>query len=140
MAAVADDQPLSLAELAIFQEDGRAWVATTPTDRPVAYILVKVVDGGAHIEQVSVHPDHSRRGLGQSLLDTVEIWAARRGLKALTLTTYASVPWNAPYYARLGFQIVSNDELSNGLHRIRAVEAARGLARWPRVTMFRPID
>jgi GNAT superfamily N-acetyltransferase len=140
MAAIADDEPLLVAELAVYQADGRAWVATTPTDQPVAYILVKVVDGCAHIEQVSVHPEHSRQGLGQSLLDTAETWAARRGLKALTLTTYTTVPWNTPYYKRLGFQIVSNDELSIGLHQIRELEAARGLARWPRVTMRRPVD
>lgn len=140
MEAVADDEPLSVADLAIFQEDGRAWVATGQGDKPVAYLLVQVVDGGAHIEQVSVHPDHSRQGIGRVLLDTAEIWAAGLGLSALTLTTYANVPWNAPYYQRLGFRIMTNDEIGSGLHEIRELEAERGLDRWPRVTLRRPVS
>lgn len=140
MEVVADDEPLSVADLAVFQEDGRAWVATVQGDQPVAYLLVEVVDGGAHIEQVSVHPDHSRQGIGRALLDTTEIWAAGLGLTALTLTTFANVPWNAPYYQRLGFQIMKSDEIGSGLHQIRELEAERGLDRWPRVTLRRPVS
>ena len=137
MAAVADDEPPTLGELASFQKDGRAWVVTDGADNPVAYLLVEVVDGNAHIEQVSVDPSHSRRGLGKALLDTAAAWAQERGLAALTLMTYAEVPWNAPYYERLGFQALADDRMSSGLRRIREQEAARGLARWPRVTMWR---
>ena len=139
MDAVADDEPPSLAELACFQEDGRAWVIMDQADRPVAYLLVAVVDGNAHVEQVSVHPDHARQGLGSRLLDTAAAWAEQHGLAAVTLTTYSEVPWNAPYYQRLGFRILTEDQISEGLRRIREHEAARGLARWPRVTMRRPV-
>jgi ribosomal protein S18 acetylase RimI-like enzyme len=65
MAAVADDEPPTVAGLAVFQRDGRAWVATDDADQPVAYLLVEVVDGNAHVEQVSVHPCHARQGLGK---------------------------------------------------------------------------
>ena len=99
MAAVADADPLSMGELTRFQADGRAWVVADEADLPVAYLLVEVVDGNGHVEQVSVHPDHARQGLGRTLLDAADRWALRRGLSALTLTTYADVPWNAPYYA-----------------------------------------
>jgi hypothetical protein len=47
------------------------------------------------------------------------------------------VPWNAPYYERLGFRRV--DDLTPGLRAIRAAEAARGLDRWPRVAMRRDL-
>jgi GNAT superfamily N-acetyltransferase len=135
MAAVADDEPATVAELAVFADDGRAWVVTDDADEQVGYLLVDVVDGNAHIEQVSVHPDHARQGLGRALVETAAAWADRRGLPALTLTTYAAVPWNAPYYARLGFRVLSDDEMSPGLRRVREDEAARGLAEWPRVAM-----
>lgn len=75
--------------------------------------LIDVVDGNAHVEQVAVHPEHARRGLGTTLLDTATAWAEQRGLAALTLTTYSDVTcysdvtWNAPYYERLGFQIMA---------------------------------
>jgi len=139
MAAVADADPLSMGELTRFQADGRAWVVADEADLPVAYLLVEVVDGNGHVEQVSVHPDHARQGLGRTLLDAADRWALRRGLSALTLTTYADVPWNAPYYARLGFGIVADVDLSEGLCRIREREEASGLAAWPRVVMRRPV-
>jgi len=139
MEAVADDDPPSVAELLAYQQDGRAWVATDRENRVIAYLLLNVVDGNAHVDQVSVHPEHARRGLGCALLDTAATWALKRGLAALTLTTFADVPWNAPYYQRLGFEVLHDDHISSGLLRIRDHEAALGLARWPRVTMRRPI-
>jgi GNAT superfamily N-acetyltransferase len=132
MAAVADDEPPTLAELEVYQRAGRAWVYGDP---PVAYVLVDEVDGHAHVEQVSVHPGHSRQGIGRRLIDHVAGWAAARGLAGLTLTTFADVAWNAPYYARLGFVVVTDP--TPGLRAIRAHEAARGLDAWPRVAMRR---
>ena len=139
MQAVAEDEPLSVEELAVFQRDARAWVATDDQDRPVGYLIAEVVDGGGYVEQVSVHPTHARQGLGRVLLDAAAAWAWSQGLCALMLTTFAHVPWNAPYYGRLGFRVMAPQELSEGLCRIRAVEAARGLDAWPRVTMCRPV-
>ncbi len=139
MDAIADDDPPSLGELAVFQQDGRAWVATDDTDQPVGYIVVDVVDGAAHVEQVSVHPSHARQGLGRALLGTVVLWAEQQGLDAVTLTTFSDVPWNAPYYLRLGFRILAEAEVSEGLRRIREQEAARGLDAWSRVSMRRPV-
>ena len=139
MDAVADDEPPSIEELAVFQQDGRAWVATDDTDQPVGYLLVDVVDGAAHVEQVSVHPTHARQGLGRTLLETAALWAHQQSLGAVTLTTFSDVPWNAPYYQRLGFRILADAEVSEGLRRIREQEVARGLDAWPRVSMRRPV-
>jgi hypothetical protein len=55
----------------------------------------------------------------------------------MTLTTFADVPWNAPYYERCGFRVMAADEITPGLAAIRAAEAAAGLDRWPRVCMIR---
>ncbi|MGH3813107.1 MAG: GNAT family N-acetyltransferase [Pseudonocardiaceae bacterium] len=137
MTAVADDEPPSIADLAGFQNKGRAWIVADDEDEPVAYLLLDVIDGNAHVEQVSVHPDHARQGLGRRLLETADAWAAQHGLPALTLTTYRDVPWNAPYYERLGFRVLTEAQMTAGLRSIRAHEAARGLALWPRVTMGR---
>ena len=139
MAAIADDDPGSVAELAVYQSDGRVWVSVDDDDRPVAYLVAEVVDGHAHIEQVSVRPSHARRGLGSALIETLAAWARARGLPALTLTTFAAVPWNAPYYERLRFRVLADAELGAGLRAIRQAEAARGLDAWPRVAMIRPL-
>lgn len=137
MAEVADDDPPTLAELASFQRDARAWVAVNDADTPAGYLLLDVVDGNAHVEQVSVHPDFAGRRLGEALLDTAGGWARHSGLPAMTLTTFAEVPWNAPYYRRLGFEVLAEHELGSGLRRIPDDEAARGLNRWRRVLMRR---
>jgi GNAT superfamily N-acetyltransferase len=139
MAAIADDDPGSVAELAAYQADGRAWVSVDDGDRPVAYLVAEVVDGHAHVEQVSVRPSHARRGLGSALIETLAEWARERGLAALTLTTFSAVPWNAPYYERLRFRVLEEAEIGAGLREIRRAEAARGLDAWPRVAMIRPL-
>ncbi|AXY53321.1 GNAT family N-acetyltransferase [Rhodococcus ruber] len=137
MDAVADDAPPTLAELREYVTAGRVWVGTDGDDRPVAYLLAEIVDGTAHVAQVSVYPEHARRGLGRVLIDHLATWARVRALPALTLTTFVDVPWNGPYYRRLGFEFVRDDDLGPGLRRIRREEAARGLDRWPRAVMRR---
>jgi GNAT superfamily N-acetyltransferase len=139
MTRVAQDAPPTVAELAGPQQDGRLWVAVADAEGPVGYLLLAVLDGAAHVEQVTVHPHVARRGIGRRLLDTADRWAAAQGLTAMTLTTFADVPWNAPYYARLGFRVLRQDELSAGLRRVRRREARLGLDAWPRVAMLRPV-
>lgn len=137
MPEIADDEPLSIAELTPFVEGGRAWVAVDGEDRPVAYLIAEPVDGGLHIEQVSVHPDVAHRHIGRQLLEHAAGYARAHGMSALTLTTFRDVPWNAPYYARCGFDVVPERDLTDGLRRIREREGAHGLDRWPRVVMRR---
>ncbi|MFF7181294.1 GNAT family N-acetyltransferase [Streptomyces sp. NPDC008121] len=141
MAAIADDEPLSLDVLDTYRRAGRAWVAADAADLPIGYLLTDPVDGAAHIEQVSVHPAAARRGIGRSLIEHLAAGAGRRGLTALTLTTFSEVPWNAPYYTRLGFRALTDADpaLTAGLRAIQRAEAAHGLATWPRVCMRREL-
>jgi GNAT superfamily N-acetyltransferase len=119
--------------------DGRLWVAVDDGDRPVAFLVLAIVDGNAHVEQVSVDPDHARRGIGGELIEHAVAWARERGLPAMTLTTYADVAWNAPYYERCGFRRMTDSELTPGLRAIRALEAASGLDEWARLGMTRQL-
>ncbi|MEU9353207.1 GNAT family N-acetyltransferase [Streptomyces griseoloalbus] len=136
MADIADDEPPALDALERCRRAGHCWVAADERDdRPVAYLIAAPVDGALHVEQVSVHPGAARRGVGRELLAHAAARAREEGLTALTLTTFADVPWNAPYYARLGFRTLTEPELTPGLRRIRAEEAGHGLDRWPRVCM-----
>jgi GNAT superfamily N-acetyltransferase len=137
MHAVADDPPPDLEALRAFQRDGRAWVFVDGDDHPVAYLLVETVDDRAHVEQVSVHPSHARHGIGRRLLDCADSWAAEHGRSELTLTTYVDVPWNGPYYQRLGFRFLQDDEIGEQLRAIREREVAIGLDSWPRAAMIR---
>jgi predicted N-acetyltransferase YhbS len=138
MPEIADDEPLSIDELARYQRMDLAWVATE-ADRPVAYLLAEPVDDALHIEQVSVHPDWAHRRIGRALIEHAAARAAADGLDSLTLTTFTEVAWNAPYYARCGFTPIAPGGLTPGLRKIREAEAAHGLDRWPRLCMRRPL-
>ena len=138
MPSIADDPPFPADELAAFVDDGRAWVIDGPAGEPVAYALVEQLDDSAHIAQVSVHPDHGRQRLGRALVDQVEAWARAKGLGALTLTTFRDVPWNGPYYERLGFTALPADQWGPDLRATVASE--RHLeASGPRVVLRRAI-
>ncbi|RPK89509.1 MULTISPECIES: GNAT family N-acetyltransferase [Streptomyces] len=143
MAFVADDDPPPLDLLESYRQAGRCWVATDPLsatgDRPLGYVLADPVDDALHIEQVSVDPSAARRGIGRGLIAHLAALAAARGMAALTLTTFTDVPWNAPYYRRIGFRTLTEGELTDGLRAIRAEEAQHGLDRWPRVCMRREL-
>jgi ribosomal protein S18 acetylase RimI-like enzyme len=141
LAEVADDEPRPVEWIRRFGAEDLVRVALDDGDDvPVGYLVAEPVDGNLHVEQVSVHPRAARRGFGRALLDHAAGMAAERGLAALTLTTFTDVPWNAPYYARLGFTVVDEGDLTPGLRRIVAAEAAiEVLASWPRVVMRRPL-
>ena len=137
---IAGDEPWPVEWLQRFTTRDRAWVALADGDDvPVAYLVAEPVDGFLHVEQVSVHPRAARHGFGRALIDHLAAVAREDGVPALTLTTFADVPWNAPYYARLGFTVIDEGSLTAGLRRIREREATRGLEIWPRVVMRRPV-
>ena len=140
MDRVADDDPGSVEQLTPYAEDGRAFVALDREDRPVGYLVLDLVDGNAHIEQVSVHPRRAGQGIGRELVEHAAAWARHRDLPALTLTTYRDVPWNGPYYERLGFRHLGADEETPGLRALRAHERSVGLDAWPRGCMRRDLD
>jgi GNAT superfamily N-acetyltransferase len=139
MAEIAADEPPSLVELEPFRANGRAWVAVDAQDRPIAYLLSSVVDGCAHIDQVSVASAHARRGLGAALIEHLAAIARAEGRPALTLTAFRDVPWNAPYYERLGFVVVEPAHLGPELGAVVRRESARIPSDAPRVAMRRPV-
>ncbi len=140
MDAVAEYPVTAASDLLAMMKDRRAWVAVDDQDRPIACILLTVIDGNCHVEQIAVRPEFARQRIGEKLIAKAEDLARERGLAALTLTTFTHVPWNGPYYARLGFHIVDKDRLSAGERAIQDDNTAGVLGAWPRVTMTRPIN
>lgn len=141
MAEVAAHPPPSQAVFRRYIELGQSWVLTdTAANSLAGFVLVDVVDGCAHIEQLSVHPAFSGRRLGAQLIEQVLQWARVQQLQALTLATFLEVPWNAPYYQRCGFRVLESTQLTPGLVEIRAHEGQLGLDAWPRVCMRRELS
>ena len=115
--------------------DGRLWVVSTG-NIPVGFALVKLLaDDLPHLEEIDVAPSHGRRGLGTALVRAVCEWAAVSGYAMLTLTTFRAVPWNLPFYARLGFVEIPPKDLRSELAAVVSKEAERGLDPDTRVVM-----
>ncbi len=120
------------------QAQGRLWVALAG-DTPVGFAHVELLGSrAAHLEEIDVHPDHGRRGLGSRLVAAVCDWAASSGYPEVTLTTFRDVPWNMPFYARFGFEEVPTGELSAELMAVVHDETRRDLDPTRRVVMRRP--
>lgn len=140
LPSVADAEPATLASLAGYAAAGRGWVAVDDRDRPIAYVIVDVIDGAAHIEQISVRPDRQGTGIGRALIDQVRTWASSSGRAAITLTTFAAVPWNGPLYEHLGFVAMRDHELGGDLRAVRDAETRHGLDPALRVCMRLDLD
>ncbi len=110
------------------QDPSRVYVAGRP---PIGFALVSTVDGGVHLDQLAVHPVHEGKGTGTALLEAV------CALGDVTLTTFRDVPWNAPWYARRGFDILDPSEWGPELTALVAHERDLGIEVAPRVVMRR---
>jgi GNAT superfamily N-acetyltransferase len=127
----------SLSELRYAQSQGRLWVALAK-NVPVGFAHVEVVEPlVAHLKEIDVHPDHGRQGIGTRLVAAVCNWAALAGYAFVTLTTFRDVPWNMPFYAKLGFLEVETAGLSSPLRSVVEDEARHGLDPARRVVMRR---
>lgn len=112
------------------------WVLVGRDDRPVGFAIShRLGRARVHLHELDVHPEHARQGLGRRLIETVANWARAHGAEALTLTTFSDVPWNGPYYERLGFRKLEQTELDPALQRIMEAEIAAGLPVEHRICM-----
>ncbi len=131
-ASLADDDLVS-AEVNLDHEV--VWVVVDQHDQPVGFAIVHPFEQSVHLHELDVHPQYARQGLGRQLITTVAEWARTHGATALTLTTFDDVPWNGPYYARLGFRTVEVTALTPELVAVRQTEAAAGLPMTHRICM-----
>jgi GNAT superfamily N-acetyltransferase len=113
-----------------------AWVACEE-EVPVAFLSAKRTSDALHIHEISVHANAMGKGVGRSLIEAAIAAARASGLSALTLTTFRDVPWNAPYYQRLGFEILAPSDLDQRLAAMLAGEVSAGLPGDRRCAMRR---
>jgi GNAT superfamily N-acetyltransferase len=138
----ADDLPSELryrvtpaAVLRKAQQEERLWVALDDLRRPVGFALAEFADGQAYLAEVDVHPDHARRGLGTRLVTTVARWAEAREADNLLLMTFRHLPWNAPFYEKLGFVPLEEHEFGPELRQFVAEERQSGIDTEKRIAM-----
>ncbi|MEM8601770.1 MAG: GNAT family N-acetyltransferase, partial [Bacteroidota bacterium] len=111
--------------LFVSEEDG-AVVGFACATRMEAYV---------HLHEMSVHPDYGRRGIGGALLARVVEAARSQHAVGVTLTTFADVPWNRPFYERHGFSSPSSNSIPAFLKGMVAAETGAGMTE--RIAMVR---
>jgi GNAT superfamily N-acetyltransferase len=85
----------------------------------VGFAALDQLDGAAYLDQLSVRRAAMRAGAGRFLLRHAIAWAQASGAGALWLTTYGHLPWNVPFYASVGFELVDAADCGPGvLHHL----------------------
>lgn len=131
---VLDDKlPFSVLEQA--RQQDMLWLVQCADGTPVGYVMMESLDGLTLLAQIDVQPAHGRQGLGAALIrhalsqvQASEVW----------LTTFTDVPWNAPFYQKLGFVVVDEACAPDAIGKTLAAERARGLQQRVAMRLTRP--
>jgi GNAT superfamily N-acetyltransferase len=116
--------------------DGLLVVATDPEDFPVGFLAAAERDGFLYLGELDVAAGWRRLGIGRALV----LWgieeARRRSLRGAMLTTDRLVPFNAPFYARVGFVPVAESAAPPSLQEVLKREREGGLKPERRIAML----
>ncbi|MGH8380790.1 GNAT family N-acetyltransferase [Pseudomonas sp.] len=124
---IASEDVLSAAQHRVFIAAGHTWVVVDEKDRPQGFLCGQDCGEDWHIVELSVAQALQGRGQGRRMITTASAWAQAQSFAGLTLTTFTQVAWNAPFYARLGFERLDAQRCSYFLQRQLAAERAHGL-------------
>lgn len=89
---------------------GRVLLGLDPSQAkagPVGFLLFSRDGDALHIDELNVLPKWQGGGLASALMAALAEHASGLGLVRLTLTTFRDLPWNAPFYARRGFEAIA---------------------------------
>lgn len=123
------------ADLRAAMQQNRLWVAIDGGDRIAGFAMVDFADGQAYLVEVDVLPEYGRQGIGRRLVGAAIDWARSKGFDSLWLITFAHLPWNAPFYEKLGFSIVDRAEHGAELAGLIEEEGQLGINTDNRVAM-----
>lgn len=139
MAWAANGDPLPHTELAQAQTAGLLWVAQ-PDDQVRGFALTRPMGDDLFLAEMSVALPWQGHGLGRALLQAVLAHARAAGqYRSVVLTTDRELPWNAPFYRRLGFAELPGAHSSLLQARLQA-EAAGGFDPARRCAMGYPLN
>ncbi len=127
LAWLAQGDVMDLDAHRAFITAGGSWVAENAAGHIVGFACARFEDQALHLHEISVRRQAQGQGVGRRLLQQVADVARQAGVAELTLTTFADVPWNAPFYARFGFEVIDEGQQSARLREILANERAHGL-------------
>ena len=127
-------------QLTELQRAGTIWVAVDGTGTLLGFVIGGYLGEYAYVHELDVDLPHGRRGIGRLLLRQVARWATERDQTSLLLSTFVDVPWNAPYYERLGFVVVPSEQYDPVMLAQRRADGVAGLRLSSRVMMRAPLS
>lgn len=135
----AEGFPISVALHQTWLAHDGVWIAESTPGEIAAFAVWVPLAMDMYVVELDVHPAHAGRRLGARLLDALSALGERLGFNRLVLRTFCDVPWNAPYYERLGFAALSEREEHPELTSVRRHETSVGLDSTRRRTLYRSI-
>ncbi|WP_313201037.1 GNAT family N-acetyltransferase [Pseudomonas sp.] len=128
LAWLASAQGLDELAHKAFINDHGSLLAEDDQGQVLGFVCLSLEGQALHVHELSVRLQSQGQGIGRLLLDQACAVARHRGASALTLTTFAHVSWNGPFYARYGFEVLDEQHLGARLQGILATERAQGLS------------
>ena len=102
----------------------------------VGFLVAEPFRRELHVWEMDVLPELQGNRIGAGLVRACQIDARNCGFAALTLTTFRDLPWNGPFYERLGFVEVTDLDANPRLAGYLKEEADAGLPRERRCAMI----
>lgn len=93
------------------------WVANE-NDGIVGFLASTSVDDGLHIQEISVAFSFQGKGIGKMLINVIIAEAKIRQCSYVSLTTDSVIPWNKPFYERIGFKQIALEDCPQRLSKI----------------------
>ncbi len=119
--------------------EGWSWVAEDERAQPVAFVAATLERDELHIWEFGVRIDYQRRGIGRQLLQRLIAEASAAQIRAVTLTTFRDLPWNAPFYRSMSFELLDSGQLNPRLAGLLSKEVSMGLPAARRCAMRRTL-
>lgn len=137
---ISDDKVMSQASHRKAIADGLSYAASVRPSRREHFIHAGFICGVGsgselHINELSVGTEWQDRGIGKRLVNDFINVARQSEFLGVTLTTFRDVPWNEPFYQKLGFQTLVEEALGERLSRILKEEELQGFVKAQRCGM-----
>jgi GNAT superfamily N-acetyltransferase len=140
LAWIADGDIQSVEEHRAYAMAGCAWVAVDDAGAPFGFLNAERFGLDLHIWELAVRADRQGQGAGRALVAAAVAFAKEQRCTGVTLTTFKAVAWNAPLYARLGFDTIADLACEPRLRAVLLHEADLGLPTDRRCAMRQGLD
>lgn len=124
---LADGETLDPYTLVAIANAGYLWIAADRFDQPIGFLGGNYLNGNFHIIELSVAKQYQGLGIGRALMTTMVQQVRLEGYRSITLTTFRDLPWNGPWYAKMGFVEVKVQEMGRDFEELVESEAQHGL-------------